>query len=189
MPLQLTGTWEHALLTAAANEVAAQGGGGHLGGAACQKLIYFFQAAGVPMRYRFDIYHYGPHCDRITRDLEWLLADEVLTDASLSSSERGRNYLPGSGARELLQSHAASLRAHQETISKVVQTLLPLDPDHLELLATLDYLYRQKKAGGGSGPWKEAVIDRFMEVKKDKFQRTAVSAAYDSMIRAGLIEA
>jgi hypothetical protein len=59
----------------------------------------------------------------------------------------------------------------------------------LELLATLDYLYRQIKAGGGSGPWKKRVIDRFMEVKRDKFQRTAVSDAYDSMVGANLIEA
>jgi hypothetical protein len=28
-----------------------------------------------------------------------------------------------------------------------------------------------------------------MEAKKDKFQRTAVSAAYDSMVRANLLEA
>ena len=44
------------------------------------------------------------------------------------------------------------------------------------------------KAGGGSGPWKERVIDRFLEVKKDRFKRTEVSAAYDSMVNANLIE-
>jgi hypothetical protein len=70
----------------------------------------------------------------------------------------------------------------------VVQTLLPLESEHLELLATLDYLYRQKRAGGGSGPRKNGVIDRFLEVKKDKFPRAAVSEAYDSMVRANLIE-
>ena len=70
----------------------------------------------------------------------------------------------------------------------VVTGLLPLEPDHLELVATLDYLYRQKKAGGGSGPWKNSVIDRFIQVKKNKFPRTAVSVAYDSMVRANLLE-
>ena len=57
-----------------------------------------------------------------------------------------------------------------------------------ELLATLDYLYRQLKAGGGPGPWKERVINRFLEVKKDKFSAEEVRAAYDSMVRAGLAE-
>jgi hypothetical protein len=140
------------------------------------------------MRYRFDIYHYGPYCDRISRDVELLLADGVLKDIS-SNPEKYSNYRPADEANELFQSHADALRAQQGTIDNVVQTLLPLEPDHLELLATLDYLYRQKKAGGGSGPWKESVIDRFMEVKKDKFQRAAVSVAYDSMVRAKLLEA
>jgi hypothetical protein len=140
------------------------------------------------MRYRFDIYHYGPYCDRISRDVELLLADGVLEDISLNP-EKYSNYRPADEAGELLQSHAEALRAQQETIANVVQALLPLEPGHLELLATLDYLYRQKRAGGGAGPWKESVIDRFMEVKKDKFQRAAVSAAYDSMVRAKQLEA
>jgi uncharacterized protein YwgA len=188
MPLQLTGTWEQAVLAATARAAAAHADKGYLGRTALQKIVYFLQLSGVPMRYRFDIYHYGPYCDRISRDVELLLADGVLKDIS-SNPEKYSNYRPADEADELLQSHAEALRAQQETIANVVQTLLPFEPDHLELLATLDYLYRQKRAGGGAGPWKESVIDRFMEVKKDKFQRAAVSAAYDSMVRAKLLEA
>ena len=44
---------------------------------------------------------------------------------------------------------------------KVIRNLLPLEPSHLELLATLDYLYRQLTAGGGGGPWKARVVERF----------------------------
>ncbi len=62
-----------------------------------------------------------------------------------------------------------------------VRGLLLLQPERLELLATLDYLFRQLKAGGGQGPWKEKVIERFMQVKKEKFAREAVRAAYDSI--------
>src|SRR5438270_2170265 len=174
MPLQLTGTWEQALVAATAQAAAASQASGYLGRTALQKILYFLQISGVPMRYRFDIYHYGPYCDRISRDVEWLVADGVLKDAS-SSPEKYSNYRPAEAADELLRLHATALQAHQETIHKVVQTLLPLRPDHLELLATLDYLYRQIKAGGGHGPWKERVINRFMEVKKDKFQRYTVS--------------
>jgi uncharacterized protein YwgA len=188
MPLQLTGTWEQAVLVATARAAAGHADKGYLGRTALQKIVYFLQLSGVPVRYRFDIYHYGPYCDRVSRDVELLVADGVLKDIS-SSPEKYSNYRPAEEAEELLRSHAAALRTHQEMINRVVLTLLPLEPDHLELLATLDYLYRQKKAGGGSGPWKEIVIDRFLEVKKDKFERSAVSAAYDSMVRANLLEA
>jgi uncharacterized protein len=188
MPLLFTGTWEQAVLAATARAAAGHADKGYLGRTALQKIVYFLQLSGVPLRYRFDIYHYGPYCDHVSRDVELLVADGVLKDIS-SSPEKYSNYRPAAETAELLQSHAAALRSHEETINKVVQTLLPLEPDHLELLATLDYLYRQKRAGGGSGPWKEVVIERFMEVKKDKFERTAVSAAYDSMVRANLLEA
>lgn len=187
MPLQLTGTWEHAVLTAITQVAAGHPDKGYLGRTALQKIVYFLQLSGIPMRYRFDIYHYGPFCDRISRDVEWLVADGVLRDTS-SSPEKYSNYRPADAAEELLRSHADALKSHQETINKVVQTLLPLEPAHLELLATLDYLYRQLKAGGGSGPWKERVVTRFMEVKKEKFQREVVSAAYDAMVQVHLIE-
>jgi uncharacterized protein YwgA len=190
MSLPLTGTWEQAVLVAtarAAQEAASHAHRGYLGRTALQKILYFLQRAGVPMRYQFDIYHYGPYCDRISRDVEWLVADGVLQDIS-SSPERYSNYHSTEAARELLQAHAAALQTHQDTINKVVPILLPLDPEHLELLATLDYLYRQITAGGGSGPWKERIIARFMAVKKDRFPRTAVSDAYDSMMHANLIE-
>jgi uncharacterized protein YwgA len=187
MPLQLSGTWEHAVLAATAQVAADNADKGYLGRTALQKIVYFLQLSGVPMRYRFDIYYSGPYCDRVSRDVDLLVADGVLKDVS-SNPDKYSNYRPAGAAEELLQSHATAFRTHRETISRVVRTLLPLEPDHLELLATLDYLYRQKRAGGGSGPWKDSVIDRFMEVKKDKFPRAAVSEAYDSMVRANLIE-
>ena len=188
MSLQLTGTWEHAVLTSISRVAAGHADKGYLGRTALQKIVYFLQLSGIPMRYRFNIYHYGPFCDRISRDVEWLVADGVLRDAS-SNPEKYSNYRPADAAEELLRAHADALRIHQDTINKVVETLLPLEPSRLELLATLDYLYRQLKAGGGCGPWKERVINRFMEVKKDKFQRDVVWAAYDAMVQADLINA
>ncbi len=187
MPLQLTGTWEHALLAATARASETLAEKGYLGRTALQKIVYFLQISGVPARYRFDIYHYGPYCDRVSRDAELLIADGVLKDSSPTPGKYS-NYRPAAEADSLLQLHADELRKHQATIDKVVWSLLPLEPDHLELLATLDYLFRQKRAGGGAGPWKDAVVERFMAVKKDKFQRSDVANAYDSMVQANLLE-
>ena len=187
MPLYLTGTWEQAILTAVAKAASDHSDTGFLDRTALQKIVYFLQLSGVPMRYQFDIYYYGPFCDRIPRDVEWLVADDVLLDTSLNS-DKYSNFRPGISAEELLVSHAEKLQVHQATINRVVQSLLPFEPSHLELVAMIDYLYRQLKAGGGHGPWKERVIERFMVVKKEKFERPKVSDSYDTMVRANLIE-
>ncbi|MDB5313172.1 MAG: hypothetical protein JWO38_7374 [Gemmataceae bacterium] len=59
MALVLTGSWEQALLTATAQAAAPESGNRYLGRTALQKILYFLQISGVPMRYRFEIYHYG----------------------------------------------------------------------------------------------------------------------------------
>jgi len=185
MPLHLTGTWEHALL-AATVKAAESGASGYVGRTALQKMMYFLQVAGVPMRYRFDLYHYGPYCDRITHDVEWLIADEVIRDAS-SRTEKYSNYRPAVAVDELIGRHP-NINEHSSTIRAVVGALLPMQPEHLEIISTLDYLFRLIKAGGGHGPWKERVVERFMKVKKDKHSRATVEAAYDNLMKAGLIE-
>ena len=139
------------------------------------------------MRYRFDIYHYGPYCDRLSRDVEWLMADGVLKDVSLNT-EKYSNYRPDAAAEELLGLNEEAIRPYMAMVRKVVQIFLPLKPEHLEVLATLDYCFRQLKAGGGSGPWKDRVIEHFLQVKKDKFPRSEVAEAYDSMASANIIE-
>jgi uncharacterized protein len=186
MALQLTGTWEQALLAATTRTAAQVGGPGYLGRTALQKILYFLQISDVPMKYRFDLYHYGPFCDLISRDVEWLLADGVLKDGSLNPAKYS-NYRASDEATELMEKHRRSLDMYQKTIDTVVKALLPLQPENLEMMATLDYLYRQLLAGGGEGPWKERVIDRFMQVKKDKFSRQDVSSSYDALVRAHLI--
>jgi hypothetical protein len=92
-------------------------------------------------------------------------------------------------SQPFIRSYASALEPHRPTIARVVRGLVPLQPDRLELLATLDYLYRQFKGSGGSGPWKDRVMERFLQVKRDTFARQEVMAAYDSMVRADLVEA
>jgi hypothetical protein len=108
-------------------------------------------------------------------------------DASTTPTKYS-NYRPDVGAEERIQSHSSALKPHLNTITTVVQKLSSLEPNHLELLATLDYLYRHLKAGGGPGPWKPKVVTRFLEVKKDKFSPDDVSKAFDSMVEGNIFE-
>ena len=187
MSLFLTGTWEHALLAKVVKEAAAvaQKEGGYLGRTAIQKIVYFLQVLDVPMRYRFEVCHYGPFCTTILGDLEWLMADEVITDSS-PKPEKYSKYTPGPACDELIAKHAAKLRQYDGTVKSTVEVLLPLQPEHLELIATLDYAFREMKATLGKKPPKKKVIARFREFKGDKFNEKEIAETYDRLEAANL---
>lgn len=186
MGLMLTGTFDQALLATVIAE-ASKAGRQSVGRTTIQKLMYFLQVSGVPMKYRFDIHHYGPYCDEVTRDTEWLCADEVIEDSS--SNPNYSNYIPGPQFKAIITSHRRALAAVLPRIRKVVVSLSSLALKELELTATIHYLYRQIRAVKARGPWQRTVVDNFMTVKGDRFKREEVLKAYEEMRDAGLVEA
>ena len=189
MSLFLARTWEHALLAKVVNDAAAvaQEEGGYLGRTAIQKIVYFLQVLDVPMRYRFEVCHYGPFCTSILGDLEWLIADAVITDSSPDPGKYSK-YTPGPACDELIAKHVAKLKDYDDTVKSTVKALLPLKPDHLELIATLDYAFREMKATLGKKPPKKKVIERFREFKGAKFSDDEITKTYDRLEAAGLFE-
>ncbi len=187
MSLFLAGTWEHALLAMVAKEAAgvSQEHGGYLGRTAMQKIVYYLQVLDVPMKYRFELYHYGPFCQNILADLEWLMADEVISDSSPKPGKYSR-YTPGLACNELIGRHAAKLKGYENIIKNTVEALLPLEPEHLELISTLDYAFREMKATLGKKPPKKKVIARFREFKGEKFKEKEIESTYDRLESAGL---
>src|SRR5580700_10617544 len=96
MSLHLPLNRNHALLALVIQEAAvaaAHDADSYVGRTAVQKLVYFAQLAGMPAEYRFDIHFYGPYCYEITRDAEWLTADQVIQDVS-KVPEKYSNYSP-----------------------------------------------------------------------------------------------
>src|SRR5271168_5186579 len=111
MSLFLTKTWEHALLAQVVKEAAAVSPkqGSYLGRTTIQKILYFLQVLDVPMRYRFEVSHYGPFCHTILGDTEWLMADKVITDSS-PNTEKYSKFMPGPACDELIAKHADKLK-------------------------------------------------------------------------------
>jgi len=192
MTLLLADTKDQALLTMVIEEAQKTGadGRGYLGRTALQKIMYFLKVLEVPMSYRFDIHHHGPFCVDILNDAEILIADNVIKDESPDKAKYS-DYKTSTSAKELLGKYSEDLDKHRGKVSTIVGAMVPLSPDRLELIATLDYAYRWVRATGGSGPWKKRVMQRFFEIKKDKkdkFPEQEVSQAYDSLVKAGLIQ-
>lgn len=159
--------------------------GRDLGRIAVQKILYFLKVVGVPMGYRFEIYHYGPFCSQILRDTDMLEMDNIVVD---HKQQMGSSYGPGENVDTLLENYSEELAEHSSTTKKLVNVLAPQTPNELERLATLDFIYRENKAKKSTGPCKEMVVDRFMEVKKNKFSRDEVEAIFDDMCNAGVFK-
>ena len=187
MDEQTTGTLEQAILARVAQvaDESLQGSGGFLGRSAMQKIVYFLQACGVPIRYRFNVHHYGPFCSAILDDVDSLIINDVLVDKS-SNPERHSNYHPGETAPELIEQYQERLNEYDDLIKAVVKVLVPLKPERLELISTLHYVYRELSASGEK-PIKEKVLARFKDFKGDKFD-DKLSETFDLLQGAGVFK-
>jgi uncharacterized protein YwgA len=187
MKLYLTRSWEHALLARVVKEAAqvSQEDGGYLGRTALQKIAYFLQVRGVPMRYRFEVCHFGPFCSEILDDTEWLAADAVVVDKSPQTGKYSK-FAPGPACDALLGEFSEQLGRFEEIVTDTVKALLPLEPRHLELIATLDYAFREMKGTLGKKPPKSKVLARFRDFKADKFTVKEVEETYERLESAGL---
>lgn len=181
-------TRERAVLSAIVREadtIIGRRGSAYLGRTAMQKIPYFLKVCGVPLRYRFDVYHYGTFCQPILGDMEALEIGGVVCDQS-NSPDRYSNYAPGQILGSFLDEHQSEIEPHVARIRTVVDALYPWDPARLELISTLHYVSRQL-AAMGQIPGREDVIARFQEFKGDKFSRAAIDETLSAMADAGLV--
>jgi uncharacterized protein YwgA len=156
----------------------------YLGRTAMQKLSYFSQALGVPIPCSFEIYNFGPYSDTITFNVESMLADDILNDAS--PNQKYSNYRLKCDDPEFETSISESVLPHRKTIEKVVKVLGKFEPAQLEVLATLHFIAKKIQSLGGQ-PTKPEVMSQFFEIKRDKFPPAEVSSWYDSLKTANLI--
>lgn len=183
--------WEHdrdqALLALVVKEgyQAAQKEGRSFGRIALQKIMYFLKVTGVPMNYRFEIYRYGPFCSQIMRDADFLEFDNVIVD---DKGEFGSSYQPSENIKEFLEEFEGQIGEFRNSVRNLAEILAPLSTKVLELYATVDFVYREQRAKNKAGPWKQTVLERFMTLKGERFNRDEVDSIYDNMCKAGIFE-
>jgi len=188
MALELEHRWEHALIAATIKAAEEKCPGCPLGRIAIQKLIYFLKVMEVPMYYEFSVHHYGPYCQDISSDVEWLLADSVVTDDGINKPGNSSDYKTAAEYESLKVQFSDKLEKYQPIIKSVCDALSDLSPKTLELVATLDFSFRWVKAGGGVGPWKSEAVAKFKKIKKDKFDDEEIDRWYGALVNANLID-
>jgi hypothetical protein len=58
----------------------------------------------------------------------------------------------------------------------------------MELIATLNYSFREMKATVGKKPPRNEVFARFREFKRDKFNEREIAETYERLEGAGLLD-
>ena len=154
-----------------------------LGRTILQKLCYFAKSHGVPLPFRFEIYHYGPFSQEIFETTEDLIVDEVLSN---QSSDPGvSHYVPGPKCEVLLHQFEDALAKYRGILDTVADTFSELSPSQMELVSTIHYIHSSSRK---KAPSKSEVVDTVYEIKKPKFDREFVDKVYDVLLGATLLD-
>lgn len=153
-----------------------------LGRTMIQKICYFLKAKGIPLEFKFDIYHYGPYSQELYFRMDELLADGIVFDDSGQKSKS--IYIPGDQIGELLSNHDIS--NYVDDINDIISLFNQFHPTEMELLATIHYLQTTSTKYFGNPPKKEEIIEKVLAIKRDKFSKTLVSRAFDALAKADL---
>lgn len=156
-----------------------------LGRTILQKLCYFAKASGVPLPFRFEIYHYGPFSLEIFEVAEGLTIDEVVTDSSADPGQS--DYAPGPKCDFLLNSFAESIEKYGTKLDSVADTFSLLRPSDMELVSTIHYIHNSFRQWNKRVASKEEVVDKVYEIKGSKFDRNFMEQVYDVLLKAGLL--
>lgn len=152
---------------------------GDCGKIQAQKLSYFLQESeGVPLDYRFRMYHYGPYSDEVNNTLQLLRA---MGFVEITPDPQGYGYHirpTGSEAEPL----SVEAQGYREKIRSIVDRLRALDSGSLELYATLHFV--RKTLGESS----VNDVIRVTSSLKPKFTHQFITSSYESLIGSRLID-
>ena len=91
------------------------------------------------MNYKFDVHHYGPYCQDIASDIEWLIADNIVTDERHTLPGNSSSYTTASEYETLSLQFSEKLKGYQPVINSICEALSDLSPKPLELEPFLAY--------------------------------------------------
>lgn len=149
-----------------------------------QKLVYFIEAAGVPLEYNFRMHLYGPYCEELTYDIPDLESEGVI---AACEGERGWTvYKPGEMVGYYLTESSIDFGRYKELIDKVVDEFGSELPDELELLATTHKVAQDLQELFGFN--ENSVIKSVFKIKKEKFSEDRIGNAIERLSKAELLK-
>lgn len=182
MSILLCNSYDDAIIAYVAKQWKDNNLGIDLGRTMIQKLCYFLKAGGVPLDFKFDMYHYGPYSQELYYRMDELLVDGIIADISQQKSKSV--YIPGEQIEELLGNHDIS--EHINDIDNIINLFDQFKPNEMELLATIHYIQTTSAKYYGQVPEKDYVVEKVIDIKKERFSKDLVSRVYDVLEIEGL---
>ncbi|MFI5421490.1 MAG: hypothetical protein ACHQ1H_11035, partial [Nitrososphaerales archaeon] len=118
---------------------------GQIGRTALMKYMYFLQTLrGVPLRYSFTMYSYGPFDSEVLADLSSAEAMSIVKSSPVEfSGGYGYQIRPGTSAEFAKKSAFQFLNKHEKDITWLFATFGALNSSELELASTIVYVDRE----------------------------------------------
>lgn len=155
-----------------------------------QKLAYFLQAAGQPLRLQYVAHHYGPYAANLNKVLEVMEGHFVRGYGDSQKPEAEIELLPGAveEADDFLANDAEA-RARLARVAELIEGFET--PYGMELLATVHWVAHQASPGS-SAPASDAeraieVVRQWSPRKQNTFQPDHVRVAWQHLQEAGWI--
>jgi hypothetical protein len=148
-----------------------------------QKLAYFLQVAGEPMRLRFVAHHYGPYADNLNHALQHIEGHYIRGYGDRSAKAEIR-LMPGATERaaEFLRDRPDA-EQHLERVERLIEGFET--PYGMELLSTVHWVVTHET---GSDAGLEAIRERvaaWNERKSNLMKPQHIRKAYSRLERQG----
>jgi uncharacterized protein len=148
-----------------------------LGKTQVQKLVYFAQDSGVPLNYKYEIYHYGPFSFELSHDLGSLDSLGVLNVAS-EPSGYGFDISTGRFAEKFKLEPK-----YQKKVEKVIGQFGLNSAAQLEVKATIHFVHSVVKKKISPNKAKSQVVQKVLALKP-RFTKEFVKDCYSDLEQA-----
>ncbi len=142
--------------------------GASLGKKVSQKMFYFFERSGIQLNLRYGIHYYGPYSSRLDNYMHMLENENFI---NIDTSKNTHVISMG----DFVSETDMLLKEETEKAQFVIDNFSKKTPLQLEALATMDYVANYILS---SNPSKEDVIDKFKEIKGNKFSQEEMNNSY-----------
>jgi O-acetyl-ADP-ribose deacetylase (regulator of RNase III) len=152
-----------------------------------QKLAYFLQEAGEPMRLKFQAHHFGPYADNLNHALQHIEGHFIRGYGDRSAKAEIR-LMPNAAeqAREFLKSKPES-EEHLERVKKLIEGFET--PYGMELLSTIHWVVKHEAGIKGDLEAIRERVESWNQRKKDLMKPQHIQKAFSRLEQQGWVSA
>jgi uncharacterized protein YwgA len=151
-----------------------------------QKLAYFLQESGEPLRLNFQEGHYGPYAHNLNKVLEALEGHYLSGYGDTQKPDVEIVLRPGAAeeASAFLSAHDDS-RRRLERVAEMIEGYET--PYGMELLSSLHWVAAHREQLATTAEEAIALVKSWNDRKRDLFQEKHMRLAWDRLAEAGMV--